>query len=148
MNISEKIQQTELPSGPNPEQGTDFDLGKIEMVWGNLTLQSPIVNFNQGMISANYLREISGNTGGTDNDVVVISLPTGASHNFQESYVRNDPKYHFPWAMNYEGKMYTPESGAMTGKFSVGYRTLEATIHFIFNDQTTANIKFKATKRN
>lgn len=100
------------------------------------------------MISANYLREISGNTGGTDNDVVVISLPTGASHNFQESYVRNDPKYHFPWAMNYEGKMYTPESGAMTGKFSVGYRTLEATIHFIFNDQTTANIKFKATKRN
>jgi hypothetical protein len=130
------------------ESTPKFDKGEALIEWQGTTLRSPVVVFNRGLLTASYLQQASGTKGGSDNDAFVVSLLEGTPpSSFQQQYQRGDSAHHFEWALIYEGKAHRPRTGSITGTFASAYRSIDAVIHMVFDDNSTANITFKAEKR-
>ncbi|WP_143492456.1 MULTISPECIES: hypothetical protein [unclassified Pseudomonas] len=131
------------------EPQPDFDDGNVTINWRGITLTSTIVFFRPGLITASYLKSASTSKskGGTEHDTFVVSLLNGTPYDFQQFYERGVTEQHFQWALNYADVMHYPETGTVTGKFTTGYASIEATIHMIFADKSVAEITFKARKR-
>ncbi|WP_285412078.1 hypothetical protein [Pseudomonas sp. lyk4-40-TSB-59a] len=133
---------------PDSKDEPSFDIGEANIEWQGKRLTSKIVFFNNGLMTANYIKPADGSPeGGADNDVFVVSLLANTQYNFQQLYERGVTDHHFGWALKYENKLHYPRTGSTTGTFSTGYRSIDATIEMISESGDVAKITFKAQKR-